>query len=141
MLEDGTISHEQARRLRSSIDIKTTNPPADAPAARWPWLTAGLIVLMLCGGLVVMQINAVIDAREAVKNLKADLDSQHQHRYDLTPQESLQLAEKVSSLIELKAPAVRYTCGPLIQSLAAKIKYWLPSTVFEKMIANEFKQR
>lgn len=89
MLEDGTISHEQARRLRSSIDIKTNPParsPARSPAAKWPWLLAGLVFILACGGLLILQINGVIDAREAVNNQQADLGSQQQRRHDLTPQ-------------------------------------------------------
>lgn len=50
------------------------------------------------------------------------------------------LARKVSKLIESNDPSIRYSCGPALQRLAARAKYWMPATVFEKLIAQEFKQ-
>lgn len=87
MLEDGVITHEQAQRLRSSVDIKAMNSSLHVSAAKWPWFVACLLILMMIfGGIVIVKVNAVIDAREVVKKQQSDLDSQHQRRHDLTPQ-------------------------------------------------------
>lgn len=50
------------------------------------------------------------------------------------------LAKKVASLIQEDNPGVRYSCGPVMQRVAAKAKDWLPERLFEKLIAQEFKQ-
>ena len=50
------------------------------------------------------------------------------------------LAVKVARLIEREQPSVRYTCGPAMQQLAARAKYWMPALLFERLIANEFKK-
>ena len=50
------------------------------------------------------------------------------------------LARKVAKLIEVESPAVRYSCGPTMQRLAAHAKGWLPDKMFERLIAQEFKQ-
>ena len=59
---------------------------------------------------------------------------------ELSGQPPIELAKKVAKLIQLKEPSVRYTCGPTMQCLAAKAKYWMPASVFEKLITSEFKQ-
>lgn len=50
------------------------------------------------------------------------------------------LAKRVASLIEDRHLSVRYSVGPVAQRLAAKVKYWMPSRVFERLISHEFKQ-
>ncbi|MBA57101.1 MAG: short-chain dehydrogenase/reductase [Pseudomonadales bacterium] len=51
------------------------------------------------------------------------------------------LAKKVVALIQCNKPAVRYSCGPAMQRVAAKAKGWLPQKLFEQMIAREFEQK
>lgn len=50
------------------------------------------------------------------------------------------LAHKVAALIHYEAPAVRYSCGPVMQRVAARAKGWLPEKIFERLIAQEFEQ-
>ncbi len=49
-----------------------------------------------------------------------------------------ELAKKVSSLIQVKSPRVRYTIGPWTQRLAAKLKYFFPAKLFERFVEKEF---
>lgn len=50
------------------------------------------------------------------------------------------LASKICKLIESESSSIRYSCGPFMQRLAAKAKHWIPEVLFERLIANEFKQ-
>ena len=59
---------------------------------------------------------------------------------EVTGQPPEWLARKVASLIQVDNPGVRYSCGPLMQRVAARAKDWLPERLFEKLIAQEFKQ-
>ena len=51
-----------------------------------------------------------------------------------------QLATKLLSIIEAESPAVRYTAGPFMQRVAAKVKPVMPGRLFEYLIADEFDQ-
>jgi len=49
------------------------------------------------------------------------------------------LAKKIESLIRRKNPKIRYTRGKISQRLAAKLKYWVPSRLVERLIIAEYR--
>lgn len=59
---------------------------------------------------------------------------------EVTGQSPELLARKVAHLIQIENPGIRYSCGPVMQRVAARAKDWLPERLFEKLIAQEFKQ-